>query len=469
MAGKFSNPRSEATPVAQTPPALSAPPKGPRISTLIFYTAYGMLILIFMVSMLITLKDLDRKLVEFEHAQPDTQSELVFQELFADPDWTVLYDLAQVPDTRFDGREEYVQYMESTVGGESLTYAENALRLADVRTYTVSFGNSPIGSFTLTTIPDADPVQWCLGAVELFPEYTESVRIQKLSGHTVYVNGVELDDSFTVRSTSVCADEYLPRGVYNVWVHTQYVDGLMVEPQITAVDELGQPVDVVYDPVTDTYITGDSTTQATAEEETLALDTLKQYVQYKVDHLLTTDLTGSFDIESPFYIELLESDPWMSSNFAPTYANERITAFYRCSEDVFCVWVDMTAYVKRNNGTVKEYQISQSMIFQQGESSLYCIGTTDRSARWLEPQVRITFMNEDICLSSELYPESITALQTPLLGTGEEGTLTGWVCADTGMVFSPDSNGLVTLPEGMPLSPMVLYAQFNDTNSEVSE
>ena len=159
----------------------------------------------------------------------------------------------------------------------------------------------------------------------------------------------------------------------------------------------------------------------------------------------------------------------MSSNFAPTYANERVTAFYRCSEDVFCVWVDCTAFVKRNNGTVKEYQISQSMIFQQGESGLYCIGTTDRSPQWLEPQVRITFMNQDICLSSELYPESITALQTPLLGTGDEGTLTGWVCADTGMVFSPDSNGLVTLPEGMPLSPMVLYAQFNDMNSEVSE
>ena len=469
MAGKFSNPRSEATPVAQTAPTPSAPRKGPRISTLIFYTAYGMLILIFIVGMLITLKDLDRKLVEFEHAQPDTQSELVFQELFADPDWDVLYDLAQVSDTRFDGREEYVQYMESTFAGQNLSYEETSVGLAKVRTYAVSCGNSLIGSFTLTTVPDADPVQWRLGAVELFPEYTESVRIQKLSGHTVYVNGVELDDSFTVRSTSVCADEYLPRGVYNVWVHTQFVDGLMVEPQITAVDELGQSVDVVYDPITDTYITGDSTTQATAEEETLALDTLKQYVQYKVDHLLTTKLDGCFDIESAFYLELLESEPWMSSNFAPTYANERVTAFYRCSEDVFCVWVDCTAFVKRNNGTVKEYQISQSMIFQQGESGLYCIGTTDRSARWLEPQVRITFMNEDICLSSELYPESITALQTPLLGTGEEGTLTGWVCADTGMVFSPDSNGLVTLPEGMPLSPMVLYAQFNDMNSEVSE
>ena len=469
MAGKFSNPRSAAAPVAQTAPAPSAPCKGPRISTLIFYTAYVMLILFFVLGMRFVLKDLDAKLVEFEKAQPHVQSELVFQELFADPDWAVLYDLAQVPDTPFDCREEYVQYMESTFAGQNLSYEETSVGLAKVRTYAVSCGNSPIGSFTLTTVPDADPVQWRLGAVELFPEYTESVRIQKLSSHTVYVNGTPLDDSYTVRSTSVCADEYLPRGVYNVWVHTQFVDGLMVEPQITAVDDVGQPVDVVYDPVTDTYITGDSTTLPTAEEGKLALDILKQYVQYKVDHLLTTDLTGSFDIESPFYIELLESESWMSSNFAPTYANERITAFYRCSEEVFCVWVDMTAYVQRNNGTVKEYQISQSMIFQQGKSGLLCIGTTDRSPQWLEPQVRITFMNQDICLSSELYPESITALQTPLLGTGDEGTLIGWVCVDTGMVFTPDSNGLVTLPEGMPLSPMVLYAQFNDMNSEVSE
>lgn len=428
-----------------------------------------MLILIFIVAMLFTLKYLDSKLVEFENAQPYMQSELVFQELFADPDWAVLYDLAQVSDTKFDGREEYVQYMQATVGTQSLTYEEISSGQTDSRTYTIFCGSSPIGSYGLTTVPDTKPVQWRLSAVELFPEYTENVRIEKLSGHTVYINGTELDDSYTVRSTSVCADEYLPRGVYNVWVHTQYVDGLMVEPEVTAVDELGQPVDVIYDPVTDTYITGDSTTLPTTEESELALNALKQYIRYKVDHLLTTDLTGIFDIESAFYLELLESEPWMSSNFAPTYANERVTGFYRCSDDVFCVWVDCTAFVKRNNGTVKEYLVSQSMIFRKSETGLYCIATTDRGARWLEPQVRITFMNEDVRLSSELYPESNTTLQPPLLGTGDGGVLTGWVCGDTGMVFTPDSNGLITLPDGMTLCPMVLYAQFNNMNSEVSE
>ena len=111
----------------------------------------------------------------------------------------------------------------------------------------------------------------------------------------------------------------------------------------------------------------------------------------------------------------------------------------------------------------------KSMLFQKNGNSWLCIGISDLDQTLLDTQVRVTFMNQDICLSSELYPESSTTLQTPLLGTGDEATLTGWVCAATGMVFTPDSNGLVTLPEGMTLSPMVLYAQFNDMNSEVSE
>lgn len=473
MAGKFSTPRSTTpAPVAKAPsapapaaaPEATAPRKGPRTSTLIFYTAYVMLIVFFFIGMNIFLKDLDQQLVDFQKSQPGPQSAAVFEELFQKPDWGLLYDFAQIPATRFDGREEYIRYMDETFGGQSLSYDETSSGLTDTRTYTVFAGVTPIGSYTLVSIPNTEPAQWTMGSIEMFYEYKESVRVQKLSGHTVYINGVPLDDGYTVRSTSVCADEYLPRGVYSVWVHTQIVTGLMVEPQITAVDALGQPVDITYDPATDTYITGDSTTVATAEEEALALDTLKKYVRYKVDHLLTTKLDGYFDMESPFYLELLESEPWMSSNFAPTYADERITAFYRCSEDVFCIWADLTAFVKRNNGTIKEYHISHSMIFQQTESGWLCIGTTDRSAQWLEPQVRITFVNQDVCISSELYPETAATLQTPLLGSGEGSAITGWLCADTGDVYIPDSNGLVTLPEGMILKPMVLYAQYNNTN-----
>jgi hypothetical protein len=133
MAGKFSTPRKAApAPVVPADPAPTAPRKGPRTGTLIFYTAYVMLIIFFFLGMNITLKDLDRKLVEFENAQPGPQSELVFQELFQNPDWGLLYDFAQIPDTKFDGREEYILYMGQRFGGKALSYKENSSGLTDV-------------------------------------------------------------------------------------------------------------------------------------------------------------------------------------------------------------------------------------------------------------------------------------------------------------------------------------------------
>ena len=120
MAGKFSTPRSTTpAPVAKKPsvpasapaaaPEVTAPRKGPRTSTLIFYTAYVMLIVFFFIGMNIVLKDLDQQLVDFQKAQPGPQSEAVFEELFQEPDWGLLYDFAQIPATKFDGREEYIR------------------------------------------------------------------------------------------------------------------------------------------------------------------------------------------------------------------------------------------------------------------------------------------------------------------------------------------------------------------------
>jgi hypothetical protein len=476
MAGKFSTPRT--SPITEAPsqhqPAPYKPRKphknsnGPRISTLIFYTAYIMLIVFFVMGMRVKLTDLEQQLKDYESAQPEPCSRLVFEELFSEPDWEVLYSLAQIPDTAFEGKEQYAAYMETLVGDQVLTYQEESQSDEDIRIYQVLAGDRYIGSFRIKSAPTETSIAWSFDSLSLSTEYKESVHIQKLSTHTVYINGVPLDDSYTVRTISVCDDAYLPRGVYNVWLHTQHVTGLMLTPEVTAVDKTGQAVDVTYDPITNTYITSDSIFLSTEEEETAALDALKTFVHYKVNRYNPLDISDRFDIESPFFVAS-EEDIWESSNLAPEFSNEQITGFYRCSKNVFCIWVELDAYVHRINGTLKEYNMVKSMLFQKKGNSWLCIGISDLDQALLDTQVRVTFMNQDIRLSSELYSENITTLQTPLLGTGDEGTLTGWVCSETGMVFIPDSNGLVTLPEGMILRPMVLYAQFNNTNSEVNE
>ena len=427
-----------------------------------------MLIVFFVMGMRVKLNDLEQQLKDYESAQPEPCSVLVFDELFSEPDWETLYSLAQIPDTVFEGKEQYATYMETLVGDLPLTYQEEPQPAEDIRIYQVLASDMYIGSFQLKSSPTETSIEWSFDSLSLISHYNESVNIQKLSTHTVYINGVPLDDSYTTRTISVCDEDYLPRGVYNVWLHTQQVTGLMLPPEITAVDKTGQTVEVTYEPATNTYITADSIFVSTEAEETAALDALKAFVHYKVNRYNPLDISDRFDIESPFFLAS-EEDVWESSNLPPDFGNEQIIGFYRCNKNVFCIWVELDAYVYRINGTLKEYNMLKSMLFQKNGNSWLCIGISDLDQALLDTQVRVTFMNQGVCLSSELYPETSTTLQTPLLGTDDGSILTAWVCNETGMVFTPDSNGLVTLPEGMILRPMVLYAQFNNSNSEVNE
>lgn len=471
MAGKFSTPRttpSESTqqPVQASEPAKessSAPRRKVRTSTLIFYTAYVMLILFFAAGLWMHLNRLEQTLTEYELAQPEPKSEAVFQELFRDPDWTALYAQAHLEDTKFEGCDAFAVYMTETVGDQPLSYQEIPTEDPDFRAYTVLAGSTPIGSYTLVTAP-VTPIQWELGEVTLLRDFSEQVRVLKRSTHTVYINGISLDDSYTVHTTAVCDVEYLPRGVYNLWLHTQSVTGLMTEPTVTAIDAQGQNLDVTYDAVTDTYIVAGAIDEPTQDEQQFAVEALEQYVKFKTDRFELTTLDGFFDLESEFCTGLEESELWISANLDPTFSDPQITGFFRHSENIFSIWVDMTAFILRNNGTLQEFPLSQTMIFRKNAEGWLCIGTSDRTGDVLDPRVRITFLNGDMLISSELYPQNSAVLTTPLLSIDNGSKLIGWECAETGDFFTPDEKGVLHLFDGAALKPMTLYAQFEENN-----
>lgn len=489
--GKFSKKRTspapkplpvQESPVAELPevprePEASASRRNPRTSTLIFYTAYVTLLLLFIIGMFFTLNSLKQQLVDFEASQPDPKSDAVFAELFADPDWAALYDLAGIEDTVFEGRDAFAAYMEQTVGEQPLTYQATSAGLSGARKYLVKLSGSTIGSFTLVRDPEAAVPEWELGTVELSYEYahTQSIRVRKLSGHTVYVNGVALDDSYTTHIGSTTADEYLPRGVYNVWIHTQQVDGLMVTPTVTAANEMGESVDVIYDSASKTYITADPTNTCTDEERELALSTVKAYVQYMLERIPQKELKVYFDSESQLYQRILAEEVWMQTNADPQFESETIASFYRYSDDIYSIRVSMSAYVTRVNGTQKEYLVEKTLIFQQNEDhSWICVDMIDQDLSLLDQSVRITFMNGDAILSTEFYDTDLQEITTPLLSDPNGRAVTGWYREEidgNGMVkrilvFTPDSDGNASIPEGTRLEPMTLYAQYDDISTE---
>ena len=86
-----------------------------RKSTIIFYSIYLFVIVAFFVGMHFALQPLEAWLARYEASQPEQKCQEVFQDLFADPDWAEIYELAGIQDTAFEGKQAYAAYMQAAL------------------------------------------------------------------------------------------------------------------------------------------------------------------------------------------------------------------------------------------------------------------------------------------------------------------------------------------------------------------
>lgn len=449
--------------------------KGPRPGTVIFYTLYFLLILGFCGALYYVYGQVHDWLVNFQAAQPTTKCEEVFQELFTDPDWAELYVQAGIQDTTYEGCDAFVEYMENKVGDTELTYMETSAGLSGNKKYYVKLDGENIGYFllqgeeeTVNGIP-----HWELAGVELFYNRLEDVSVHKMAGHTVYVNGIALDDSFTVRSTYTVAEEYLPDDVSGLRTETQYISGFLVEPEITVLDKNGQPVDVVYDAENDIYSAiPENSTGGTisAEEENVVIKAGETYALYMIEKASADTLLKYYDKNSNVYQAITKMRMWMQNCNGYDFSNQSVTNYYRYSDTLFSAKVHMDLNVTRTNNTVKTYTVDTTLFFEYQKGSWKCIEMTNVDVLKQVNEVRITFMNEDVELSSKLYATSIRQLTVPVISAPEGKVFDGWyreTLDENGnktydLVFDADPSGIVAIPDGYDLEPMVLYALFVD-------
>ena len=199
--------------------------KGPRVSTVIFYTFYLLLIVASVFGIRYGLGALEEWLVVYESSQPDTRSQEIFNQLFGDPDWGEIYDLAGLEGTEFEGKESYVSFMEQLVGNQELTYSKTSAGLSGGEKYIVRAGEIKVATFTMENpVTDAAAIpQWSLAEVEAnFFNRDWDVTILTRPDCTVFVNGVKLDDSYVIKTTASTVDQYLPEGVHGPQTATLY-------------------------------------------------------------------------------------------------------------------------------------------------------------------------------------------------------------------------------------------------------
>ena len=448
--------------------------KGPRMGGVIFYTIYFLFIFAFFIGVFGVLNWLNGWLKAYEGAQPTVKCQQVFDELFGNPDWAQLYRLAGVEDTDFEGVNEYVSYMENKVGGQELNFVETSAGLSGDKKYIVRLGTEKLATFTLTGQGEriTDIPDWQLGDVELFFSRNNSIQIKKLENHVAYVNGVPLDDSYTIQIASTKADELLPVGTPSVRTSIQRIDGLLAVPQIVVYDETGtSQVEVVYNPDTDTYEEMNDAIVISDEERAAVFGALEAYSGFMINASGSrAGVAKYFDGSSSTYSDIIKmgSELWMNSDNGHEFQNEEILGYTKYSDSLFSVRASLNMHVKCKDGTEKDYGVTESMIFIKKNGNWVCNEMTNADITQPVGQVRLTFCDASgKTISSDFYDTDASMLTTPTITAPEGKTFSGWSRIDVGedntstwtIVFNPDENGNVYL-NGTNLEPMTLYPLF---------
>ncbi len=450
--------------------------RGPRVGGMIFYTLYFLMIAAFALGMMFALKWLEGWLVDFEAAQPTTKSQEVFDQLFASPDWGKLYELSGAQDTPYEGKEQYTAYMTEKVGSTPLTFTATSNGTSDDKKFLVQMDGQTIASFTLSgeTKHITDIPNWDLGKVELVFDRASGYLIQKMEGHTAYVNGAPLDDSFTIQIATTKAEEYLPIGVSGVRTCIQKIDGLMVKPTVTINDQNGSPVEVDYDETTGMFVEKAVGGEIPEDLRAQVSGAAESWGKLMIKECDSRELSKYYDTTGEAYKAIMDiyrvEAVWMDKGVSYKIMNETVSEYCRYSDTLFSARISLSVDSTRRDGTVKSYPIDTTFFFTQKNGRWLAYQMTNEEVQVPVGQVRLTFKDGDTELSTGFYDTDSKELLTPVVAAPEGKTFAGWFREDIDesgkktltRVFIPDETGLVAIPSGVTLEPMTLYAYFDD-------
>lgn len=496
---KKAAPKKRPAPAAEAPAApdrkqkgAAAPAKkqkkGPRLGSVIFYTLYFLFILLFVLATYLGLRGIRDWLADYEAAQPTYKAQQVFDQLFTDPDWGALYVSAGAKDSAYEGKDQYVTYMEEKVGDSKLNYMETAGGLSGKK-YVVRLGDEKVASFTLVDKKNVsvslnltdlgslgDIPDWQLGSVEVFFQRNGSYRIVKLDGHTAYVNGVALDESFTIMEATTIAEQYLPEGLTGVSMCTQEITGLMEKPEVIVLGEDGNPVEVTYDEETRTFTARTESNTMSEDQETVALEAAKINALWMIEEVKDRGKVAKYyDASSKPYDDIVHlGELWMQGHAGYSFKNEKVSKFAAYGGDMFSVYVSLDLDVTRKDGTVKTHDFAKTLFFKKISGNWKVVEWTNVDVSQPVGKVRLTFMEGNTLLTTDLVSNNIKTLVTPVITAPEGMVFAGWVRETINedgsilqtVMFEPDPiTGEVLLPEGTVLEPMVLYALFESAGA----
>lgn len=445
----------------------------PKLGTVIFYVIYFALVIAAVIGIFSLLDPLEDWLTKYQASQPEEKCAEVFAQLFEDPDWAAIYDLSGTEDTLYEGRDAYAAYMEDIVGDSQLTYSETSAGLSGNHKYIVRANGKKVAVFTLTPMPEIEPgiTHWQLGDVEIFFKRSQSVTVEKLPEHTVYINGTALRDEHVIRSIETAAESYLPEGVHGYRLQTVRLDDLLVQPEVTVKDSQGNAVEMALNDQGILSPVLPEPEPMTEEEREFALEAAKANAKYAIRAIGSSKLKQYFDPDSETFHNIRKT-PVFINGYLSFYFIQRsfeVSQFCRYSDGSFSANVSLELRVQRDEKYTKSYLSSITYFFRRqenGKLQVYQTSNMDVSTRIEE--VRLDFVSGKETLESRMVDVQSESLQLPTVTVPEGKSFQGWATQTVDengnitmtILFAPTENGTVFLSEGTVLEPMALYAVF---------
>lgn len=444
--------------------------KKPTKGAIVFYSLYGAGVLAFLIALLVILNPLKDWLIRYEAAQPNHKKQEVYQEIFQAGNWEELYQLAGLQDSKFEQAASFAAYMDKLVGEQELVCLETSAGLSGDKKFIVKLGDEKIATFVLTGggSNETEIIPWELKSVEVSLEKETSVTVDRLPGQTVYINGVALDDSYTIRRiTADRAQAYLPEGQNGFYMDQQRVTGLWTEPKVEVKDAAGFDIPVNYNGETGVYTQTLPAQVATDAQKELALNAAKAYSKYMInadDHKLSVN----FDTASEIYQKILTYEKWtMQSYQGYAFSEATYSDFYQYSEDCFSIVVDLTLNVTRPNGTVKEYPFHSTLVMTRNNMGVFkATAMTNLNIQEVREQVKLTLSYDET--TQDIWVDTVNPKpQLPILTAPEGKVFKGWVMEElnengTTLTVVFDENGALMLPADTALDAVTLKPLFED-------
>jgi len=408
-------------------------------------------------------------LQQYETSQPIHAAQTVYNTLFADPDWELLYNMAGCKGTTFEGRSEFVEHMQAKVGSGELTMTEVAAGLDAGKRYSIRLEGEEVAAFNLVPVDDGESTfsSWTLSTVEVFATGTESITVITTPDYVVYVNNVPLDESYTTLSVYTRAEQYIANYLDGYQYIQQEVTGLWAQPEVAVMDESCNLIPLTQDPVTGIYSIEIPDTEAITDEATaIAIAAAKAEAEFSIRAISMSTLRQHFDPNSPAYEQIRDSEPLVKSYTGYSFDEDAtvIGEYFRYSEDVFSLRVSITMSVTTKK-TTESYVFDSTYLFTANSSGTFVV--KERLEENLQDritEVRLRFVHDGEVVHSQLYVSDTPAIAAVSVENADGESCTGWaVMNDDGTmttVLQALEDGSFSVVTGEALESCTLYPIF---------